>query len=49
MSSETEAPESERADREERRERENFRENYRESGAVTTTLGELMKKSGFRT
>ena len=41
--------ESERAEKEERRERENFRENYRESGAVTTTLGELMKKSGFRT
>lgn len=37
------ALEADKEEREERRERESFRENYKESGAVTTSLGSLLK------
>ena len=37
------ALEADRAEKQERRERDDFRENYKENGAVTTSLGSLLK------
>ncbi|MGP1588734.1 MAG: S1 RNA-binding domain-containing protein [Oribacterium sp.] len=41
------ALEADRAEKQERRERDDFRENYRENGAVTTSLGSLLKNISF--
>lgn len=39
---------ADKAEKEEHRERDNFRQNYKETGAATTSFGDIMKKSGIR-
>ncbi len=40
--------ETERKERKEKQERDDFRANYKETGSATTSLGDLMKKSGIK-
>ena len=42
------ALEAEKEEKRERKEKENFRENFKGDGAVTTSLGALMRKNGFQ-
>lgn len=42
------AIEAEKQERREKQERDDFRANYKESGAATSSFGELLKKSGIK-
>jgi len=42
------ALEAEKKERKEKEERDDFRANYKESGAATATLGDLMRKNGIK-
>ena len=42
------ALEAEKQERKEKQEREDFRANYKESGAATSSFAEIMKKSGIK-